>query len=200
LPNVDYDKLTILAKQIGLTIFIKQQTKDTLHRVLNVENVYMILEFYKKNLLSEFTTQYPLTTSDDSYAVSIKFNVAFYKFLKDMIGRRFYDILDISQQVGARHLHTQLSGYVQNNIFEIINTKKFLHLVYEHDLDEKDVNFFLHGDVMMKLKQGVYLDGLLPQGQIGICHDTEVNGNNIKILVVGELSKDFEYFYKGIQI
>ncbi len=198
LPGIDYDKLTKLASQMGLTVFIKQQTTDTLHRILNVENVYMILEFYKANLANNTKNKYALTTTDDSYAVTIKFNVAFHKFLTDMIGRTFDDILDISQQVGASHLHTELSKYVQNNIFEIINTKNFLHLAVEYNLDEKDVNFFLQGDVMIKLEQGVYLDNLLPEGQIGICHDTKVHGTDIKILVIGDLSKDFEYFYKGI--
>ena len=51
---------------------------------------------------------------------------------------------------------------------------------------------------MLKLKQGVYLDSLLPQDQIAICHDTKIDGKAVKMLVVGELSKDYEYFYKGI--
>ncbi len=199
LPNIDYNRLSSKAVQMGLTVFIKQQTTDTLHRVINVDNVYMILEFYKTHLLNNEASKFALTTTDDSYAVTIKFNAAFYKFLTDMVGQTFDEILDISQQVGARHLHEQLSGYVQNNIFEIVNTKKFLQLAVKYDLDEKDVNLFLHGDVMMKLKQGVYLDGLLPQGQIAICHDTKVDGTDIKMLVVGDLSKDFEYFYKGIE-
>ena len=181
LPGVNYNRLNQLAVQMGLTVFVKQQTPDTLQRILNVENIYMILEF-------------------DTFAVTIKFNDAFYRFLSDMIGRSIDDILDVSIQVGANQLHTELSKYVQNNIFEIINTKKFLHLVVECDLDERSINTFLQGDVMMKLKQGVYLDGLLPQGQIGICHGTKVNGKDIKILVVGDLSKDFEYFYKGIAV
>jgi heat-inducible transcriptional repressor len=204
LPSVDYHKLNKFAMQMGLTVFIKQQTTDTLHRVLNVENVYMILEFYKSSLLSDNTNPFALTTPEESYAATIKFNVAFHKFLIDMIGRTFDEILDISQQVGARHLHLELSKYMQNNIFEIINTKKFLNLAVEYDLDERDINSFLQGDMMMKLNQGVYFqetkgfDGVLPQGQIGICHNTQINGNDIKMLVIGELSKDFEYFYKGI--
>ena len=200
LPSIDYDKLTKLAKQMGLTVFVKQQTTDTLHRVLNVEDIYMILEFYKANLISDENNKYALTTTDDSYAVSIKYNEAFYKFLTEMSGRTFDEILEISQQVGATHLHAELSKYVQNNIFEIINTKEFLHLAVNYDLDEKDLNMFLQGDVMLKLDQGIYLEDLLPQGQIGICHDTKVNGTDIKILVVGDLSKDFEYFYKGISL
>jgi len=197
LPSVNYEKLEKLATDMGLTVFIKQQTTDTLHRVLNVENVYMILEFYKTHRVNS-QSKFALTTANETYAVTIKFNSAFHKFLTDMEGQTFDEILDISHQVGANHLHMELSQYVQNNIFEIINTKQFLNIAVMYDLEERDINLFLQGDIMLKLKPGVYLDSLLPQDQIAICHDTKIDGKAVKMLVVGELSKDYEYFYKGI--
>ncbi len=181
LPFVDHNRLKQLAVQMGLTVFIKQQTSDELQRILNIENVYMILEF-------------------SSFAVTVKFSNALYRFLNDMIGVQIDEILDISHQVGATALHDELSHYVHNNIFEIINIKKFLNLVVNSDCEEKIITSFLQGDVMMNLKQGVYLEGLLPQGQIGICHETKIANNDVKILVVGDLSKDYEYFYRGIAI
>ena len=179
LPSVDYEKLKTKANEMGLTVFIKQQTTDTLHRVLNVENIYMILEFYKTQIIDE-KNRFALTTSDETYAVTIKYHTAFYKFLTEMQGRTFDDILDMSQQVGANHLHIELSKYVQNNIFEILNTKQFLNIAVMHDLEERDINLFLQGDIMLKLDQGVYLDSLLPQDQIAICHDTKMNGKKVK--------------------
>jgi len=196
LPHISYDRLESLANNMGLSVFIKQQTRDTLYRVLNVDDVYMILEFYKTSTFS--SNEYALTTSEDSYAVTIKYNVAFYKFLNDMVGRSFDEILDISLQVGARHLYTELSGYMQNNTFKIINTKNFLNIAVQNDLEEKEINLFLQGDVMPRLDAGVYVENLVPQGQIAICHNTNIDGTDAKILVVGNLNKDYEYFYKGI--
>jgi len=196
LPYISYDKLTTLSNDMGLSVFIKQQTKDTLYRVLNIDSVYMILEFYKS--ATNTSSKYALTTSDDSYAVTIKYNEAFYKFLNDMVGRTFDEILDISLQVGASHLYTQLSDHMQNNTFSIINTKQFLNLAVQNDLSEKQINLFLQGDIMPRLDTGVYVDSLVPQGQIAICHNTNIDGTDTKILVVGDLSKDYEYFYKGI--
>jgi len=196
LPYVKFDKLENLANNMGISVFIKQQTKDTLYRVLNVDDVYMILEFCKTSTFS--SNKYALTTSEDSYAVTIKYNVAFYKFLNDMVGRSFDEILDISLQVGARHLYTELSGYMQNNTFKIVNTKNFLNIAVQNDLEEKEINLFLQGDVMPRLDSGVYVENLVPQGQIAICHNTNIDGTDAKILVVGDLSKDYEYFYKGI--
>ena len=198
LDSINHEKIIKLANEMGLSVFIKEQTTDTLHRVLNVENIYMILEFYKTQMLDE-TNNFALTSANETYAVTIKFNSAFHKFLTDMEGQTFDDILDIAKQVGANNLYIELSKYVQNNIFEIINTKKFLNTAVMYDLQERDINFFLQGDIMIKLKEGVYLDSLLPQDHIAICHDTKMDGKDVKILVVGDLSKDYEYFYKGIR-
>jgi heat-inducible transcriptional repressor len=54
------------------------------------------------------------------------------------------------------------------------------------------------GGVMQGLKEGVYFENLLPSGFIGICHNTKISNQNVKLLVVGELSKDYDYFYRGI--
>jgi heat-inducible transcriptional repressor len=196
LPFINFDRLKTLALDMGLSVFVKQQTKDTLHRVLNVNDGYMILEFYKSGVLN--SNKYAITTNNDSYAVTIKYNTAFYNFLNDMVGRRFDEILDISLQVGASHLYTELSDYMQNNIFDIINIKQFLNIAVQNDFDEKEINQFLQGDMMVKLDSGVYVENVVPQGYIAICHNTNIQGTDIKILVIGELSKDYEYFYKGI--
>jgi len=198
LPYVNFERLNTLSNEMGLSVFLKQQTKDTLYRVINIDNVYVILEFYKTALSSNTYSKYAITTPEDSYAVTIKYNEAFYKFLNDMVGRTFDEILDISLQVGASHLYTQLSDHMQNNTFNIINTKQYLNFAVQNDLDEKEINLFLQGDIMPRLDTGVYVDSLVPQGQIAICHNTSVDGIDTKILVVGDLSKDYEYFYKGI--
>ena len=71
-------------------------------------------------------------------------------------------------------------------------------VIDDYDIDEKELNLFLQGDIMMKINQGIYTENLLPQGQIAICHNTKINETDVKMLVVGDLSKDYEYFYKGI--
>ncbi len=196
LPYVNYERLNELANEMSLSIFLKQQTNDILYRVLNIDNTYMILEFYKT--ASNINSEYAMTTSDDSYAVTIKYNEAFYKFLNDVVGRTFDEILDISLQVGASHLYTQLSDHMQNNTFSIINTKQYLNLAVQNGLNEREINLFLQGDIMPRIDDGVYVENLVPQGKIAICHKTNIDGTDTKMLVIGDLSRDYEYFYKGI--
>jgi heat-inducible transcriptional repressor len=179
LESVDYNKLKTLANNMGLTEFLQKQYINKLQRVLNVENIYMILEF-------------------NSFAVSIKYSAALHRFLNDMIDMNMDDILDVSKQVGAMQLHYELNKYIQKSEFEIVNIKNYLKFAVSYDLDEESIKTFMQGDIMQGLKKGVYFENMLPSGYIGVCHNTKINDDNVKILLVGALSQDFEYFYKGI--
>jgi heat-inducible transcriptional repressor len=182
---VDYNNLNLLARQIGLSVFLKQVQVQTLNRVLNIEDLYLLLEF-------------------SSFSITIKFNSALYKFLTDMIGLEASNILEVASQVGANELYLELDKYLYNKDFEIINIKEFLRLIVDHDFNEAVINRFLNGSIMNKLNEGIFFNGnsdfgeLLPQDHIAISHQIKIENKNYKMLVVGQLSKDYDYFYKGI--
>jgi heat-inducible transcriptional repressor len=56
----------------------------------------------------------------------------------------------------------------------------------------------MNGSIMYGLQEDVYFENLLPSGFMGVCHETMIGEDRVKMLVLGELNKDFEYFYKGI--
>jgi len=185
LGDIDYTKLNILSRQIGLTVFLKEQQIQVLNRVLNIENLYLLLEF-------------------SSFSITIKYNSALYKFLLDMCGLEASSVLEVAHQVGATDLYIELDKYLFNKDFEIINIKEFLKLCVDYDLDEIEINKFLNGNIMDKLEEGKYFHGssglneVLPHSHMGISHEVSINHKKFQMLVVGELSKDYEYFYKGI--
>jgi heat-inducible transcriptional repressor len=193
IENVDYRRLKTLAHNMGFGVFIQQIHSNKLQRILNIEDVYMILEF---NSVNENAS--PFEAVNDSFAITIKYTPALYRFLNDMIGIELDDILSIGKQVGATQLYDELNRYIQKSEFEIINTKTFLKFAVHYDLDEDVINSFMTGGVMQGLKEGVYFENLLPSGFIGVCHNTKISNQNVKLLVVGELSKDYDYFYRGI--
>ena len=57
-------------------------------------------------------------------------------------------------------------------------------------MDRIDPDIYFHGS------EG--LNQILPHGYIGIVHETIINNKKFKMLVVGELSKDYEFFYNKI--
>ena len=181
LDQIDYQMVEYEAKKLGLTVFIKQQLNDTLQRVLNIENLYMILQF-------------------DTFTITIKYNAPLYRFLDDMIGIEPTKIMQISKDVGASQLYDELSKVISNSAKKIVNIKEFLKIAIDTNLDDLTINKFLDGQILNNISDGIYFEDILPSGFIGINHSTKVIDTNINIFVVGHLSKDYEYFYKRIAV
>lgn len=179
LKGVNLRALEYFASEIGLSIFIKKEKSDVLKNILNVENRYMILEF-------------------SSFAISVKYSDALYRFLNDMIGLDLKDITRISKDVGAYEVYESINQTLQNSDFQIFNYKEFLNLALNYDFDEYTINSFLKGQILDELKEDLYFDKFLPSNYIGICNYCKINNEDVKMLVIGELPKDYEYFYEKI--
>ncbi len=107
LDFVDEKKIAYLAKEVGVSVFIQDQKSDNLKNILNVENRYMILEF-------------------TSFAITVKFSDALYRFLRDMIGLDLLHIINISKQVGAYEVYEQVNQHLEKQkIFIYIIQKSF---------------------------------------------------------------------------
>ena len=179
LKGLNLRALEYFASEIGLSVFIKKEKSDVLKNILNVEKRYMILEF-------------------SSFAISVKYSDALYRFLNDMIGLDLKDITKVSKDVGAYEVYESINQTLQNSDFQIFNYKEFLNLALNYDFDEYTINSFLKGQVLDELKEGLYFDKLLPANYIGICNYCKINNEDVKMLVIGELPKDYEYFYEKI--
>lgn len=181
LEYVDEGAIAYLSDNLGISVFIQDQKFDILKNILNVENRYMILEF-------------------SSFAITIKYSDALYRFLSDMISLELVHIVNIAKQVGAIEIYEQVSQYLQNKNFHIYNTKEFFSLALKYNYDEKSINSFLKGFVLDSVEEGLYFDGIVPDGYIGICHKCKIENRDVKMLILGELSKDYEYFYNKISM
>lgn len=179
LSGINIKALEYLANKIGLTVFLKKEKSEILQNLINVENKYIILEF-------------------SSFAVNIKFSSALYRFLNDLKQTSLEDILKISKDVGAYELYSAINQTLQNSDFDIFNYKEFLNLALNYDFDEFTINRFLKGNIMNELKEGLYFDGFLPENYIGICKFCKINNEDVKMFIIGELSKDYEYFLEQI--
>ncbi|MGB7401695.1 heat-shock protein [Arcobacter sp. KX21116] len=178
---VDEKAVDYYSSQVGLTAFVLEQTSDVLKNILNVENRYMILEF-------------------SSFTVTVKFTDALYRFLSDMIGLELIHIVNISKQVGAYEVYESVNQFLKNRDFRIFNTKEFFSLVLRFNYDENTIEKFLKGTIFESIENAIYFDTIVPEGYIGICHDCVINSKESKLLVVGELSKDYEFFYNKISM
>lgn len=177
--DINLKALQYFSSEVEVSVFIKKEKSDILKDILNVENKYMILEF-------------------SSFAISVKFSDALFRFLQDMRGLTLKDILRISKDVGAYDVCDAINQTLQNSDFEIFNYKEFLNLALSYDFDELTINKFLKGQILDDLEEGLYFENLLPIGYIGICHYCKIDNEDVKMLVIGQLPKNYEYFYKKI--
>merc|ERR1711916_336884 len=114
------------------------------------------------------------------------------------IGISMKDILRISRDVGAYEIYHAIMQTIQNSDFEIFNYKEFLNLALTYNFDEITINSFLKGEILDKVEEGLYFEELLPNDYIGICHKCKIGSEYVKMLVVGQLPKNYEYFYQKI--
>ena len=106
LKGINLRALEYFASNIGLCVFIKKEKSDVLKDIINVENKYMILEF-------------------SSFAISVKYSDALYRFLNDMIGLDLKDITKVSKDVGAYEVYESINQTLQNSDFQILIIKSF---------------------------------------------------------------------------
>ncbi|MFY4819389.1 heat-shock protein, partial [Aliarcobacter butzleri] len=90
IDGVNLRALEYYASKIGLSVFIKKEKTDILKNIINVENRYMILEF-------------------SSFAISVRYSEALYRFLVDLIDLHIKDILKISKDVGAFEVYNSIN-------------------------------------------------------------------------------------------
>ncbi len=169
------------ATDMGITVFVKRKANDTLKKVLDIEQNYIILKFENFYILTEY-------------------NQLLYKFLISLENLTIDDILKISKDIGANRLYNKLLLKNSTDRFDIYNLKQFLKVCLKFDMPDKNIKNFLNGSVLDDTRAGLYFETILPHGYIGVCHNAKQQNEDINMLVVGELSKDYDYFYKEITI
>jgi heat-inducible transcriptional repressor len=176
---IDYQLLQRYAKIFGLSVALKQDLDSVLVEVLDINRNYIFLRF-------------------QDFGITIKYTNAIYKFLQDMIGLDVEQLLSVARQVGASELYGELSNKLHYSSYEIINVKEYLSLALSYDISDGVVSSFLNGTIFDTLKDGLYFENLLPSGHMGICSTSKINGKNTKMLVMGNLTKDYINFYERI--
>lgn len=181
LDNVNKEALEYFAKEIGVSVFIKKERNDVLEAIENIKNKNMLLIF-------------------SDIVITVKYSNALYRFMSDMIGLNLNDILKVSKEVGAHDVYESLIMEIQNKDYEIFNYKDFVSLISNYNYDEKTIKDFLKGTLLDAMSDGLYFESIFPIDYMGVCHFCKVDGEDVKMLVVGQLAVDYEYFYKNINL
>lgn len=180
LADLNLNHLIRLAKSLGLTILFKETKELKLQNIYNFDNSFLVLDFGLQK-------------------INIKFNGAIARFLQDLVGLDMRTIIDVASQVGAVELKIELQKSMRSNGFEIINLKPLISMLNDYDFEENYAMSFLNGEILDKISQGLHFEKLLPSGFLGACHECKIEGKDSKILIIGQLSTDYLYFYNNLR-
>ena len=178
ISEVNLDILKELVQELKISAFLKYEKDEYLKQLHLINNKFIVLEF-------------------SSFAISIKYNKALFKFLNSLIEYRLQDLIKIASEVGANEIKEELIFAMQKNSYETINYKEFLKVALEYELSYEFIKQFENGMIFDSLKKGFYFD-LLPSNLMGIVLNPIIDGNESKLLIVGALNKDYEYLFKRI--
>lgn len=180
LVDIDANHFVQLAKNLGLTILIKESNENKLQNIYNFDNNFLVLDF-------------------GTQKISIQFNSTIARFLNDLVGLDIPTIINVASQVGAYELKSQLSKATKMDEFEIVNLKPLISMLNDYDFEEGCAMSFLDGHILDKITEGLYFEKLLPSGFLGACHECKIAGKDSKMLIIGNLSTDYLYFYNNLR-
>jgi len=178
IKEIDLNILKKLVEELEVSAFIKYEKDEFLKNLHLIDDKFIVLEF-------------------NSFAISVKFNKALYKFLNSLIEYRLQDLIKIASEVGASEIKDELIFAFKRNYYDIFNYENLLKVALEYELSYEFIKQFENGMIFEGLKRGFYFD-LLPSNHMGIVVDSLIGGNKSKLLIVGALNKDYEYLFKRI--
>ncbi|MDO7252592.1 HrcA family transcriptional regulator [Helicobacter cappadocius] len=175
--NVDIGKIQQACQKIGVFCVIREKTSQILKEVINYENRFLILAF-------------------ENNEIAVPFNHSVERFLKELIGLEFEDIKKIASQVCATALLEKLN-LVSNVALHKFGIE-FLALLLRYQEFHKLFFEITDGHIFDRLPKGIYFENTVPEGSIGIVQDISIDKKEAQMFCMGELNKNYTYFYEEI--
>ncbi|MCK9162454.1 MAG: heat-shock protein [Arcobacter butzleri] len=177
--NVDLKLLKYFTKELGLSVAFKKEQNSRLVEVKELDKRSLVLCF-------------------SDFVVSVNYSLALSRFLQDLIGFEVDELINIAKQVGAYELYYEVSKKLYNNTYQTLNLKEYLKMAIKYDMDEKSITDFIDGTIFENLKEGIYFDTIIPKGYMLICSKIKINQEKAKMITIGDLTKNYNYFYERI--
>jgi heat-inducible transcriptional repressor len=171
-----YDLATMSrrAKEIDIFFIAKIQDSNKLLKITKSEN-FLIMHFESSQLLIEYSQKLD-------------------KFLQSLISYEIEDIKKIVLKVGLKQLARRINSILEES-FYFANSKAMMKLATDSLATEEYVLDTIRGKNFDLIADGVYFDSLVPTGYMAIKSDVFIEGKEAKLFCVGELSKNFDYFF-----
>jgi heat-inducible transcriptional repressor len=171
-----YDLATMSrkAKEIDVFFIANFQNSNRLERVIKSEE-FLILVFEQCEVVVEYSQKLE-------------------GFLQSLISYSINDIKKIVMSVGLKRLAHRIDSRLEETMY-CANTKTLMEMATHSLVNEKYVVDTIKGKNFDLIADGVYFDEVVPKGYMAIKSDVFIEGKEAKLLCIGKLSKNFDYFF-----
>lgn len=176
--QIDVNKFENACEKNGIFGLIKKDFSQTLQKVINHENEYLILVFEEE-------------------LIALPFHQTLERFSKELVGLNLEDIKKIAHQVCANTLCKKLSSASQKLYLQYFGVE-FLSFLLQYKDFQKLFFEIIEGRIFEKLDNGVYFDKTIPNGSLAIVQNIKLDEKEAKMFCMGELNKNYESFYEEI--
>jgi heat-inducible transcriptional repressor len=170
----DIETMARKAKEIDIFFIAKMKKSNRLVDLLKNDK-YLVLIFEKNEIV-------------------IQYSQKLEEFLIPLISYSIEDIKKIVQKVGIKHLVNKIDKILEDN-FSYANSKTLMEMTTKNLVSEEYVLDTIRGKNFDFIADGVYFDTIVPSGYMAIKSDVFIEGSEAKLFCIGELSKNFDYFF-----
>jgi heat-inducible transcriptional repressor len=169
------DLLKQRAYELDLFLLVHFEEENTLKEVLNYKNRFLILVF-------------------DNLEISIKYNSKIDNFLNEFINYNIENIKDVTSKLGLKEICHVLELHT-NDLVKSFNEKVLMKMIIDKKVDNNYINNIKSVQNLSKYKDGIYFDKIVPNDFMAIKQNIFIGGKEANILLIGEVNKNFGYFF-----
>lgn len=163
----------------GLFCIAEKVEKNPLKALHVVNDKFLVLEFVHDEVVLKHTKQIE-------------------RFLSNLVGCEIRELKSISAQVGLYELHDKLDQIFSHSHLMRSGEKEVYEIAREIE-NSSVVKMLLDSEFSFNLKYGIYFDGFVPSGCMGLKHAAKIGNDEADIFCFGKLESDFEGFLNQIR-
>lgn len=167
--------IEVASEKFGIYFLAQYECENFLQRVINVEDNFLILKFTNEEMVMQYNA---------------KLEGLFFGLLNNDIE----EIRNLLQSVGVNFIVKKIDLALKEK--SIFSGEK--HLYRAHLEDNLEIDIFRNISIFKNLPKGLMFDGFLPQNYMVVHKSALINGQEAKFIALGEISNDFDAFFKEI--
>ena len=160
-------------------------------------DIFCSIKFQKHNklrIIDNAMESFLLAIFDDGQFV-LEYNEQIETLLRPLIGTDIFEIRKFCKKLGIKNILRHID-FISKDEFHFVNKKAILKMLdYEDEKQEQLIYDSLSNKNFDEIQMGISFEKHLPQGIMLLKTKALIEGRSAEMICIGEIQKDFEYFF-----